>query len=644
MLSGDADDIKKWKEDAMNTQQHYYDSLGDREYDYFSSYETNLLEVKIAYAYFGAPTVDENQNISIEDRLSIDNYDDNQKKFTQDVKDKIVEVTGSNTINVAFLFVIVKKHGNNNAYLLPVIRLKKRGGTVCFLDNFLRVHTDWNDYIKKNELPKRICCYPKNGFYQSDKDGNVLCEVTTSPRCNIDERVVNGAKVDLYLFRSDIVPIGANTGASAGVNTVVGSSYKTNDRASQDQSINLTSHEMRVNPTKKEVLNFRICVFFFFHLSMSFESAKKFIPYVQIDNHGRTLSEETSKTFKVFSDKSELLVLSNARFIKSINNPDEFWQCLANAGETHSVEFHKSELGQIVINKEMVIHANKLVEMNLENPTAVDEIFLYTNRLMNDANYASTTFLEDVSEIVKTERVNFEISRRQTLDKLRQNLGVQDLQNYKVAGKAIFHDMDPHQIDRIGVVMEQCKVWGDSQLLKAIKIFAEKTGCTNASDFVACLEIVDKFKAAEGRRLKDMRRKSRSAYIVQQLNDPNSNLMNKFCSDYDQVFSKVSPLNATADQPFKSDKLAAYHFIKHRNFQGRELTPKGYFDKVKKLFNAKHHSADFKPKLSQDGHELIFNCHTDDGKFGVFVKPVVTTDSYKFVTATVYYMRSLNTS
>jgi len=729
MVNWDDDKIKKWKKDAINRQQHYCDSLGDREYDYFSSDQINLLEVKIGYAYFGAPTVDENQNKSIE-LLSIDNYDEKHKKFIKDVKDKIVEVIGSKSINAAFMFVIVKQH--DNACQLPLIRLKKSDGTVCFLDNVLRVYTGWNDYTENNELPKCICCYPKNGFYKSNNDGNVLCEVTTSPRCNIGERVVNATDITATVatigslallggsfFFPVLAPIAAYTGASAGGYTVARSSYKIYDRASHDQSINpftdsaargvwlgvvggalglgsmgVTSYisklaargeiarkfirvtytvlgtgSLTVNGlgvvsnliemidkksngeeiTKMEVLNFGISVFFFTNACMSFKTAKTVIRDVQIDvidNYGRSLPEETAETFKVFRDKAVLntKVRPTSRFIKSINqinNPDEFWRCLANAGDTHNIKFHRTKFGQISINKEMVIHANKLVEMNLENPTAVDKIFRYTNKLMNDPNYA-TQFLEDVSEIVKTERVNFEISRRQTLDKLRETLGVQDLKDYKVSGKAIFHDMDPHQIDRIGNVMEQCKVSGDRQLLEAVKTFAEKTDCKNASDFLACMEIVDKFKTAEGKNLTHMPKKSRSAHIAQELNDPNSKLMKQFCSDYEKVFSKVSPLNATADQPFQSDKLATYHFIKHGKYKGRELTPEDYFDQVKELFNAKHQTADFKPKLSQDGQKLIFQCHTDDGMFGVFVKPVVTTDSYNFFTATVFYMRSLD--
>ena len=84
-----------------------------------------------------------------------------------------------------------------------------------------------------------------------------------------------------------------------------------------------------------------------------------------------------------------------------------------------------------------------------------------------------------------------------------------------------------------------------------------------------------------------MPRNSWSAHIVKELNAPDSNLMKQLCSDYEKVFSKVSPLNATADQPFESDMVATYHFIKHGKYKRRELTPEDFFDQVKELFNAK---------------------------------------------------------
>lgn len=738
MINWEDEDIKEWMKNAKQRQQHFCDSLGDREYDHFSSDQITLFEVKIAYAFFGPPH-DENQNesentelLSVEntEMLSVENYSTEQKEWTVKVKDKIIEIVGNEDINVAFLFVILKQ--DENQHQVPLIRIIKGDESVIFIDNILRVYDNWDDYVVNNELPQCICCYPEKGFYRFDDEGEVLVQFETSPRCNLGERVVNVADITslvatgaslallggsfLFPFIAPIAaPIATYTGVSAGGYNVARSTYKIYDRTKHDQTINpltdgaargiwlgavggalglgsmgvtsyisrlaargdiarkfirvtytvLGASNLTVNGigvvsnlfemihkkskgdeiTTWEVLNFGISVFFFTNSCMSFKTAKALIRDVQInviDNYGKNLPDDSSETFKIFRDKAVLntKVRPNARFIKNINqidNPAEFWSCLSNAGDGHNIKFHRTNFGQITINKELVIHANKLTELKLNNPGAVSDIFKCTNRLMNDGSYA-TQFLEDVKHIEKQERISFEISRRQTLNKLRETLGVKNLKDYKVGGRPIFHKMDPHAIDRIGTVMESCKVQGDKELLHAIKTFAEKTNCTNSSDFIACIEIINKNKSELAKTLIDIPRKERSAHIVEQLNDPNSGLMNKFCSDYDTIFAKVSNLNATADQPFKTDNLATYHFVKHGNFEGRELEPEEYFDQIKKLFNDNFNSENWKPKLSQDGQNLLYQCHAENGMFGVFVQPLVKTDLYCCFTATVFYM------
>jgi len=398
--------------------------------------------------------------------------------------------------------------------------------------------------------------------------------------------------------------------------------------------------------TKMELVNFGISVFFFTNAAMNMKTAKSLIRDVQInviDAHGKTLPPETEQTFKSFRDKAVLntKVRPNARFIKSIRqieNPAEFWKCLANQGDNHNIRFHRREFGQVVINNELVVHGNKLVEMKMKDPSTVDRIFSTTNRLMNDPQYSKDQFLSDVRTIVKEERINFETQRKQTLDKLRRTLGVKDLKDYKVGGKSVFDKMDPHSIDRLGTVMEQTNAVGDADLAKAVKTFAERVDCKNASDYIACMEIVDKCKTTEAReptRAKVPRR-DRSGQIVSELNTADSPLMDKFCQQYFDNQNAVAPHNASAEQPFKSDKLATYHFMKHRRARGVDLTPEEYFQEVKSLFDGKCNTPDWKPKYTQDGRNLTFTVQTNDGMFGVFIKPVVQTGDQAFFTATVF--------
>lgn len=85
---------------------------------------------------------------------------------------------------VSFIFVIAKIE--NNIAEFPVIRVLKSNNDQSndmsyFIDITGRCYDGWDNFLKNNIFPICIYCYPKNGFYTCDEDGNVLIEFGESP-------------------------------------------------------------------------------------------------------------------------------------------------------------------------------------------------------------------------------------------------------------------------------------------------------------------------------------------------------------------------------------------------------------------------------------------------------------------------------
>ena len=70
----------------------------------------------------------------------------------------------SSEINIAFIFLMIKQY--DQQYKLPVISFVSSEESQLFWDYYRRVYSTWVDFMKFNELPKCLFCYPVDDRYK----------------------------------------------------------------------------------------------------------------------------------------------------------------------------------------------------------------------------------------------------------------------------------------------------------------------------------------------------------------------------------------------------------------------------------------------------------------------------------------------
>ncbi|XP_046678390.1 uncharacterized protein LOC124366113 isoform X3 [Homalodisca vitripennis] len=176
------DDIKLWKRRARSYQQSCCNSFCDRIYDRVNEEQ---LAFKVGYALYNAPTeIDEDTKTAV--------YTKAQESHIKLVCDKIKSLhpTGENSFYISYLYIVIRLRNKKNDEGIQVlfrIPTFEEGKPILDNHNFIdpkpRRYETWNDYLRKNKLPKCDMCYPVNGIY-SAIDGSVEIQFGKSPACD----------------------------------------------------------------------------------------------------------------------------------------------------------------------------------------------------------------------------------------------------------------------------------------------------------------------------------------------------------------------------------------------------------------------------------------------------------------------------
>uniref|UniRef100_A0A1B6L2J9 DUF4781 domain-containing protein n=1 Tax=Graphocephala atropunctata TaxID=36148 RepID=A0A1B6L2J9_9HEMI len=187
------EDLKLWKRRARSYQQSCCNSFGDRIYD---RVDEEQLAFKVGYAIYNAPS-----EVNEENKTAV--YTKAQESHIKLVCDKVKSLhpPGENTFYISYLYIVIRLRNKKNDEGVQVLfRVPKFEESKPILDNhdFIdpkpRRYETWNDYLRKNKLPKCDMCYPVNGIY-SVTDGSVDIEFGKSPACDTSAAVFTGLDV-----------------------------------------------------------------------------------------------------------------------------------------------------------------------------------------------------------------------------------------------------------------------------------------------------------------------------------------------------------------------------------------------------------------------------------------------------------------
>lgn len=395
---------------------------------------------------------------------------------------------------------------------------------------------------------------------------------------------------------------------------------------------NLLDKNERNELTPLDVFQFSASVLFFTNAALNFKTASTIIKEVQhdvISSHREGLSKDAKKLFNKQTGKlrGPDEMHGNAKVVKQLNrieNTKDLYEMMTDK----NVDNHKVKLtpdgfkGLLNVNDNLKIHPLKLIEIPVESRKAIFEL----TKNYSKGTVTKTDFHKEIKTYCKRHQIAFESMRAETLKKLCQLYGKDNVKDIIVGGKKIFANPTPHEIDRLRVVLENT-MQNNETILEMATEFAKSRSCATTKDFIIYAEyfvadLNETVKSYEESYRKDLvaakklpgfnqvkfdeaRGIERGMKRVQfhkekALNQFQSKNYDKLNERYENFKSKVAPLNQKCEPGFFSDDAATYHYVKHKHFgSSGELTPEQYFQIAEDVVGNSTNQSN--SVLSQDG-------------------------------------------
>lgn len=385
--------------------------------------------------------------------------------------------------------------------------------------------------------------------------------------------------------------------------------------------------------TALDVFQFSASLLFFTNAVVNVKTAGSIIKEVQhdvINSHREGLSKEARKVFNKQTGKlrGPDEMHGNAKVVKQLNrlgNSQDFYEMLADK----NVASHKVKLtpdgykGLLEVNKNLKIHPLKLLEIPKESRQAI----FNSTRNFADGNISKDQFHKEMKTYCRTHQINFETMRQETVQRLCQTFGTENIKDITVGGKKIFANATPHEIDRLRVVLENT-TQNDANIMNIATEFAAMRECNSTRDFIIFAEYfvadlqetVKSYEANYQTSLANAKRepgfkqaKFDESYMgktgVKRAQFHKQKALEQYLSDegfanlndrFNNLKDTVGPLNSACQPGFFTDGAATYHYLKHKHFgSAGELTPEQYFQIAEEVVGNPTNRTN--SMLSQDG-------------------------------------------
>ena len=481
-----------------SSQQDYFERLGDKDYDSFSSEDYDYLKVKIAFSWFGSP-----RNLTADDiEVKLSSYNEDQCQSTNLIFDQLA-AKSSTEIKIAFIFLMIKQC--DKQHQLPVIRFVSSEKSELFLDHSGKIYNACVDLMKSNELSECLYCYPVDGWYKrshgDDNDDNttsinVPVGFSTSPQ-------ISDSQAPTFCLRA--------VGEALGVETMEASEVlrftlktKNISNVTNNDLANFTNIYELTKKDKITVLyeaNLSLNFLFFTNKVINLERAPTIIKDTQnlvMKFSKRRMKNQAKKGFDAFAEQSrkELggTMHGNAKtikFLKRIKNPDQYFRNyqqmsldIANAdGARRNIRVRINEDLFESLNEELIVNPSKWALMDTKQRTRLLECISKIDTSPDEA----FDHIRNVKDICNSERLNFQTTRQRTVDVFAANLTVIYATHFEMNGK-VFQNLRPYEIERIGSVLESKGRNLTTDLIKCVTHVAEKVGCKSSGEFCGILE------------------------------------------------------------------------------------------------------------------------------------------------------------
>ncbi|XP_069683058.1 uncharacterized protein [Periplaneta americana] len=250
--------VEKWKTEAREEQQNFYEMLGGDQMTpgTYGNHNRADLERKIAYAMYGPPPELPNPKLN-----SGTGYMKKQLKIVRKLCSKILKIGKNSNTSVSFLFICINVHEQH--LVTSVFNIPTENSDApdldIYVDNNRRIYRGWHDYLKNNKLPRCFMCYPRKGKYTAT-DKKVDVDFGESPAYSLPLQVFNALDITTSLVATALaitalalpvsMPVAiaaAVGGVASGVFGLSRSAKTLIDRHKHGQTLGLNSEEARNN-------------------------------------------------------------------------------------------------------------------------------------------------------------------------------------------------------------------------------------------------------------------------------------------------------------------------------------------------------------------------------------------------------------
>jgi hypothetical protein len=428
------------------------------------------------------------------------------------------------------------------------------------------------------------------------------------------------------------------------VNTTIFSSFTMTSVNVVNNLANLVEKSQKDELTVLDVTSFVISVAFWTNSAMNLKTANGIIKTTQrevLESYQNNLTKKEARQFKTMvkntrddtaprnlDNPMKRNVHDNAKAIRAmrqIRDPKDFLQSAIKANKEirkeNKVYTKKSEdinpkkmwlslddypglkeYSCMSINNELKIAPQTYLELDA---TERKTILKSTIKFINDRD--ESAFINNVSSV---KGIKFEVQRNNAISGFCKILKVSNLQDYKVNGKKLFDNLQPHEKNRLIQVENTLNTGGldrDRQQMIATK-FAEEMKPQTFTDYMSYVEYAIAKQQNDMKNI-DITNKPtemsklaylKSEYFKQFFNDQGNlkpNCFQDMKNDFNAKQSVIGHLNDNLKQPFCNAAAATYHTEKHGNGD-----PVAYMDKVKYVLD---NAQPNKLSMTQEGNATI---------------------------------------
>ncbi|CAF1069009.1 unnamed protein product [Adineta steineri] len=662
-------DVLKWIQTARDALKIYYLAYEGIQWHEYSVEQRSLLTIKICFALYGPPTI-ENANYDTLEKA----YSATQKEAADKIKDKIIEVynkSPATSLQVGILFISCKQQ--QNEFLLPVFRVytgddNNNVQLSKYIDTNCRVYKDWSDWKKNNKLPMMKYCYPLEGFYTCSNDNTYRFESDqdpavhfgTSPACGFLPRVARQADV-----LSGVTSLGSGGIAIAAMFTplapvvLVGSAIAGTTAAfygagrSINRLIDKGTHDESL--TDLESLTCWLSILITpAHVATTVANGAL---AAGARNSGRIFSS-TARTaatilnLTTFGLDSVMVAFGFANLIEKAKNDQltpldvlQFSMSIFFFGHTLIQPKTASRIIKAAQNEHITAFKNAMsdldaqktfqdfVDQNRGNRGIRDnsKIVRTINKIENPNGFfkglgdmkadiggrkGRTIIINDnhgQSHRVNPNRVFFDGQSKSLIDlnALRNKLSAcfrTEPESVQINGEHIFQNMTEHQMQRVETVLGGTARKYNNGIVETAKILTQKMGYSTVDDFLCVVELVA--KEVQGKYEEN---------LVPALNHLQGAGQADFISGVQSDLAKARQIAQNANISFANDLKAVYHYRKHGNDFPTRLSDKIDFylsDMPHKIFK----DANLTNISRQPNGATIKTYITSKGEFGVVVE------------------------